>query len=91
MISDKEPGTTPVRRSAWSGAEARGFEPRKGVNPNRISSSGHGRPDRFRLDQLPRPVLAERHRTMVNCNPNCNLAHESWAQSGAVFKIASVA
>jgi hypothetical protein len=38
MISDKDPGTTPVRRSAWSGAEARGFEPRKGVNPNRISS-----------------------------------------------------
>jgi hypothetical protein len=40
----------------------------------RISSSGRGRPDQFRLDQLPWPVLVERHRTMVNCNPNCNLA-----------------
>jgi hypothetical protein len=37
----------------------------------RISSSGRGRPNRFKLDQRPRPVLAERHRTVVNCNPNC--------------------
>ena len=27
---------------------------------------------------------------MVNCNPNCNLVHDIWAQSGVVFKIASV-
>jgi hypothetical protein len=26
---------------------------------------------------------------MVNCNPNCNLTHDSWAQPVAVFKIAS--
>ena len=61
----------------------------KGANPNRISSSGHGCPDRQRLDQRPWLVLAERHCTMVNCNPNCNLAHDSWAQLVAVFKIAS--
>jgi len=62
----------------------------KGANPNRISSSGHGCPDRQRLDQRPWLVLAERHCTMVNCNPNCNLAHDSWAQLVAVFKIAIV-
>ena len=39
MISEKDPGTSPVRRSACSGAEARGFEPRMGANPNRISSA----------------------------------------------------
>jgi hypothetical protein len=49
---------------------------------HRISSSGHGYSDWFRLDQLPWPVLAEWHRTMVNCN----LAHDSWAQLAAVFK-----
>ena len=38
MITDMRPGTLPVRQSAWSGAEARGFEPRMGANPNRISS-----------------------------------------------------
>src|SRR5215831_15838798 len=38
MIFEFRPGTSPVRRSAWSGAEARGFEPRMGANPNRISS-----------------------------------------------------
>jgi hypothetical protein len=32
------PETPPLRQSPWSGAEARGFEPRMGVNPNRISS-----------------------------------------------------
>jgi hypothetical protein len=39
MIIDTRPGTSPVRRSAWSVAEARGFEPRMGANPNRISSA----------------------------------------------------
>jgi hypothetical protein len=34
-------------------AEARGFEPRMGANPNRISSSDRGRSDRFKLDQRP--------------------------------------
>src|SRR5262249_4083291 len=34
--------------------------------------------NRFRVEQLPWPVLAERRRTMVNCNPNCNLAHDCW-------------
>jgi hypothetical protein len=42
------------------------------VNPNRISSSGRDRPDRFKLDQPPWPVLLGRHRTAVNCNPNYN-------------------
>jgi hypothetical protein len=43
-----------------------------GREPNRISSSDGGRPDRFRLDQCPCPVLPGRRRTVVNCNPNCN-------------------
>jgi hypothetical protein len=34
-------------------AEDRGFEPRRVVTPNRISSSGRGRPDRFKLDRRP--------------------------------------
>jgi len=38
MITDMRPGTSPIRQSAWSGAGARGFEPRMGANPNRISS-----------------------------------------------------
>ncbi len=53
-------------------AEARGFEPRKGANPNRISSSDRGRPDRFKLDQLLRLDLPGWRCTAVNCNPNCN-------------------
>jgi hypothetical protein len=40
--------------------------------PNRISSSGRGRSDRFKLDQPTRPVFSGRRRTAVNCNPNCN-------------------
>lgn len=51
----------------------------------RIGSSGHRCSDRFRLDQLPWPVPAERHCTMMNCN----LVHDSWAQPVAVFKIAN--
>ena len=39
MIFEKRSGTLPVWQSAWSRAEARGFEPRMGVNPNRISSA----------------------------------------------------
>jgi hypothetical protein len=42
------------------------------AGPNRISSSGHGCPDRFKLDQPIRPVFSGRRRTAVNCNPNCN-------------------
>jgi hypothetical protein len=38
MISEMSGGTSPVRQSACSRAEARGFEPRMGANPNRISS-----------------------------------------------------
>jgi hypothetical protein len=38
MIAKTQPGTPPLQRSAWSSAEARGFEPRMGANPNRISS-----------------------------------------------------
>ncbi len=39
MITETKPATTPFRHSGWSNAEARGFEPRMGVNPNRISSA----------------------------------------------------
>jgi hypothetical protein len=53
-------------------AEDRGFEPRRVLPPNRISSSGHDSPDRFRLDQHPWPVLAGLCRTALNCNRNCN-------------------
>ena len=38
----------------------------------RISSSGRSRPDRFRLDRRVRPVLRERRRMALNCNPNCS-------------------
>src|SRR5262249_23758922 len=66
-------------RSLWllhlNAARDDPHQPLMFTGSNRISSSGHGRSDRFRLDQLPWPVLAERRRTMVNCNPNCNLAH----------------
>jgi hypothetical protein len=49
------------------------------VNPNRISSSGRGRSDWFKLDQLRWPVRSGQHRTAVNCNPNCNPATASLA------------
>jgi Phage integrase family len=39
MIFDTRRGTLPLRHSACSWAEARGFEPRMGANPNRISSA----------------------------------------------------
>jgi hypothetical protein len=39
MITENEAGTLPSQQSAWSDAEARGFEPRMGANPNRISSA----------------------------------------------------
>jgi hypothetical protein len=38
MTTETQPAAAPHQRSGWSGAEARGFEPRMGVNPNRISS-----------------------------------------------------
>src|SRR5208282_5901272 len=38
MTNKIRPGTRPLRESPWPGAEARGFEPRMGANPNRISS-----------------------------------------------------
>jgi len=40
--------------------------------PNRISSSGQGCPELFKLDQRARSVLRARRRTALNCNPNCN-------------------
>jgi len=40
--------------------------------PNRISSSGRGRPDRFKLDRLRWSVFGGRCCTAVNCNPKCN-------------------
>jgi hypothetical protein len=39
MITDTRAGTLPGWQSACSAAEARGFEPRMGANPNRISSA----------------------------------------------------
>jgi hypothetical protein len=39
MITDMSQGACAVAQTPWSGAEARGFEPRKGANPNRISSA----------------------------------------------------
>jgi hypothetical protein len=39
MITDASQGLRALARSPWSVAEARGFEPRKGANPNRISSA----------------------------------------------------
>ena len=39
MITERKPGALPSQQSAWSMAEARGFEPRMGANPNRISSA----------------------------------------------------
>jgi hypothetical protein len=61
----------------WCGLPGQGRRPgdlirRKGANPNRISSSGRGRPDRFSLDERPGSVRLGRCRTVVNCNPNCN-------------------
>ena len=49
----------------------------------RISSSGRGGSDRFRLDQRPRSVLPAQRCTLLNCNPNCNplrvgLGESSW-------------
>jgi hypothetical protein len=54
MISKTRPGTPPLRQSPWPGAKARGFEPRMGANPNRISSpfrAAKKAPDRPRLTQ----------------------------------------
>jgi hypothetical protein len=39
MIADTNQGARATARTPRSGAEARGFEPRMGVNPNRISSA----------------------------------------------------
>jgi hypothetical protein len=44
------------------------------TRPRRISSSGHGCPYRFKLDQRRWPVSSGRRRTASNCNPNCNPA-----------------
>jgi hypothetical protein len=39
MVTDADLGTCGIAQTPRSGAEARGFEPRKGANPNRISSA----------------------------------------------------
>ena len=39
--------------------------------PNRISSSGHSRPDWFKLDQRACSVLCVRRCMTLNCHPNC--------------------
>ena len=51
---------------------------------SRISSSGRGSPDRFKLDQYPWSVLPERHRTVLNCNPNCNPGRDPGKQAGTL-------
>ena len=38
-VADMNQGACTLAQTPWSGAEARGFEPRKGANPNRISSA----------------------------------------------------
>ena len=53
--------------------QSRGYPQPERANPNRISSSARGCPDRFNLDQPPWSVFAGWPRTVVNCNPNCNL------------------
>ena len=63
--------TRPLR--GRSGVAMRlGTEPPGTVRPNRISSSGLSRPNRFKLDQRPRPVAVGQRCTTLNCNPNCN-------------------
>ena len=62
----------PVPGEGLRAAEDRGFEPRRVVTPNRISSSGRHGSDPFMLDQRTRPVLHVPRRTALNCNPNCN-------------------
>jgi len=54
------------------------------ARPNRISSSGRCRPDRFKLDQRSWPVLPGQDRTTVNFNLICNLELSAWesVQSG---------
>ena len=44
MITDTKQGACTAAQTPCLGAEARGFEPRMGVNPNRISSALSGRP-----------------------------------------------
>ena len=51
------------------------------AGPNRIGSSGRGRPKSFKLGQRPWPVPPELHDTTVNCNPDSNLK----VQSAPVF------
>ena len=75
MIAETNLGAGDTAQTPRPGRRLGDLIPAKGANPNCISSSGHGRPDRFRLDQLSWPVLAERHRTTVNCK----LVHGSWA------------
>jgi hypothetical protein len=57
------------------------------VNPNRISSSGRGCPDRFKLDQLRRPDFPGRRGTAVNCNPNCNRGLSAWGVPWLVLAV----
>ena len=68
-------------------AEDRGFEPRRVLPPNRISSSGRDCPDRFKLDQLRRPDFPERRGTAVNCNPNCNRGLSAWGVPWLVLAV----
>ena len=42
MMMENTSGTPLPERNAWSAAEAPGFEPGRGVNPNRIRSSVSG-------------------------------------------------
>jgi hypothetical protein len=49
--------------------QSRGCPQPERANPNRIGSSPHGCPDRFKLDQPSRPVFPRWCRTVVNCNP----------------------
>ena len=66
---------------AWQQVWQQSARPPTVQEPNRISSSERSRPDRFKLARRPRPVFRERCRTVVNCNPSCQLERHT-AHSG---------
>ncbi len=72
MRAETTLGARATTQTPRSEAEDRGFEPRRAVKPNRISSSGRRSSDSFKLGRRARSVLSVRHCTALNCNPNCH-------------------
>ena len=74
--SGDEPGRVVVRSRychfCCHRPAGRRWTTRRAARPNRISSSGRGCPDRFKLDRRRWPVFPGRRCMVVNCNPNCN-------------------